>query len=131
MIVNKKINLGEYIITVEYNDDGSGYIKVTLFDELEDEIENIEVSNDEPIETDTKMVSNAVVVEQDNLIEPPINPVEEPQQSEFEYSDNDSVGSENSDINPIQKFEGHDLFKNTRWKHNGVDITEIIKKKTK
>lgn len=55
MIVNKKIDLGEYIITVEYNDDGSGHIKVTLFDELEDEIENIEVSNDEPIETDTKI----------------------------------------------------------------------------
>lgn len=75
------------------------------------------------------MVSKAVAVEQKNLFEPPNNPVEEPKECEFHYSDNDSVGSENSDINPIQKFEGHDLFKNIRWKHNGVDITEIIKKK--
>ena len=74
------------------------------------------------------MVPEAVAVEQTNLIELPI-PVEVPKEPKFEYSSSDSVGSENTDINPIQKFEGHDLFKNISWKHNGVDITDIVKLK--
>jgi hypothetical protein len=46
MKITKQVDLGEYIINVEYHDDGSGYIKVTILDELGDEIEFIEVSNE-------------------------------------------------------------------------------------
>jgi hypothetical protein len=47
MISIKKIDLGEYIVVIKYNNDGSGYIKVSILDELKDEIEHIEISNDE------------------------------------------------------------------------------------
>lgn len=46
MKITKQVDLGEYIINIEYNDDGSGYLKVNIFDELGDEIESIEVSNE-------------------------------------------------------------------------------------
>jgi|688.fasta_scaffold835762_1 hypothetical protein len=46
MKITKQVDLGEYIINIEYNDDGSGYLKVTILDELEEEVENIEIMND-------------------------------------------------------------------------------------
>jgi hypothetical protein len=59
MKITKQVDLGEYIINIEYNDDGSGYLKVTVFDELEEEVENIEIMNDEN--------------EEDNDIDPRLN----------------------------------------------------------
>ena len=47
MKITKQVDLGEYIINIEYNDDGSGYLKVTVLDELEEEVENIEIMNDD------------------------------------------------------------------------------------
>ena len=47
MILTKKIDLGEYTVVIEYDDNGSGYIKVAINDELGDEIENIEITNDD------------------------------------------------------------------------------------
>lgn len=47
MISTKKITVGEYIIVIKYNDDGSGHIKVSILDELQDEIEHIEIMNDD------------------------------------------------------------------------------------
>ena len=34
MISTKKITVGEYIVVIKYNDDGSGHIKVSVLDEL-------------------------------------------------------------------------------------------------
>jgi len=48
MILTKRLELGEYIIIINYADDDSGYIKVSVLDELEEEIENIEIDNDNP-----------------------------------------------------------------------------------
>lgn len=47
MISTKKITVGEYIVVIKYNDDGSGHIKVSVLDELQDEIEHIEIVNDD------------------------------------------------------------------------------------
>lgn len=47
MLVTKQIDLGEYVINIKYNDDGSGYLKVSILDELKEEIDSIEVENDE------------------------------------------------------------------------------------
>jgi len=40
------VDLGEYKIKIEYNDDGSGQLKVTILDELDETIESIEISNE-------------------------------------------------------------------------------------
>lgn len=51
MEIIKKIDLGEYIVLVEYNDtDGTLY--VTVMDELEGVIEAIKVTNDDEVEGD-------------------------------------------------------------------------------
>lgn len=51
MKTTKKIDLGEYIVVIEYNDvDSSLY--VTVLDELEGVIEAIKVTNDEDDETE-------------------------------------------------------------------------------
>lgn len=51
MKTTKKIDLGEYIVVIEYNDvDSSLY--VTILDELEGVIETIKVTNDEDDETE-------------------------------------------------------------------------------
>lgn len=55
MLITKQIDLGEYIIVVEYNDDGSGYLKVTVLDELDEEVDFIEVVNDNEGEIDPKL----------------------------------------------------------------------------
>jgi hypothetical protein len=55
MVITKQVDLGEYIIVIDYNDDGSGYIKVSILDELEEEIDFVEVSNDDPEEIDPKL----------------------------------------------------------------------------
>lgn len=39
------VDLGEYKIVIEYNDDGSGHLIVTVLDELDGPIEGIEISN--------------------------------------------------------------------------------------
>jgi hypothetical protein len=44
MIVRKKVDLGEYIIDIEY-DDVTGAIEVTVLDELEGVIESITITN--------------------------------------------------------------------------------------
>ena len=41
----QRIDLGEYKIDIEYNDNGSGHLIVTILDELEDPIESIEITN--------------------------------------------------------------------------------------
>lgn len=46
MIVRKKVDLGEYIIDIEY-DDITGAIEVTVLDELEGVIESITITNTE------------------------------------------------------------------------------------
>lgn len=46
MEIIKKVDLGEYIIVIKY-EDTSGSLKVTVFDELEEEIESLEITNDE------------------------------------------------------------------------------------
>ena len=46
MKITKEIDLGEYIVVIEYDDNGSGYIKVAINDELGEEIEHIEIVND-------------------------------------------------------------------------------------
>ena len=61
MKITKQVDLGEYIINIEYNDDGSGHLKVTILDELEGEIEFIEIINDEEDE------------EENNEIDPRLN----------------------------------------------------------
>ncbi len=55
MLLTKQLDLGEYIVVIDYNDDGSGYIKVSILDELQDEIEFIEVINDDPQEVDPNL----------------------------------------------------------------------------
>jgi hypothetical protein len=61
MKITKQVDLGEYIINIEYNDDGSGYLKVTVLDELEEEVEHIEIMNDNDED------------EEDNDIDPRLN----------------------------------------------------------
>jgi hypothetical protein len=46
MIVRKKVDLGEYIIDIEY-DDVTGAIEVSVLDELEGVIESITITNTE------------------------------------------------------------------------------------
>jgi hypothetical protein len=46
MIVRKKVDLGEYIIDIEY-DDVTGAIEVSVLDELEGIIESITITNAE------------------------------------------------------------------------------------
>lgn len=47
----KKVDLGEYIIIITY-DDVSGSLSVSVLDELEDEIERIDVVNDDEDDND-------------------------------------------------------------------------------
>lgn len=47
----KKVDLGEYIINITY-DDVSGSLSVSVLDELEDEIERIDVVNDDEDDND-------------------------------------------------------------------------------
>lgn len=46
MIVRKKVDLGEYIIDIEY-DDVTGAIEVSVLDELDGVIESITITNAE------------------------------------------------------------------------------------
>ena len=43
----QRVDLGEYKIDIEYNDNGSGHLIITILDELEDPIEGIEITNKE------------------------------------------------------------------------------------
>lgn len=51
MKTTKKIDLGEYIVVIEYNDADSS-LYVTVLDELEGVIETIKVTNDEDDEAE-------------------------------------------------------------------------------
>jgi nitrate reductase NapAB chaperone NapD len=51
MKTTKKIDLGEYIVVIEYNDTDSS-LYVTVLDELEGVIEAIKVTNDEDNEAE-------------------------------------------------------------------------------
>jgi hypothetical protein len=51
MKTTKKIDLGEYIVVIEYNDTDSS-LYVTVLDELEGVIEAIKVTNDEDDEVE-------------------------------------------------------------------------------
>lgn len=46
MEIIKKVDLGEYIIVIKY-EDTTGSLEVTVLDELEEEIESLEITNDE------------------------------------------------------------------------------------
>jgi hypothetical protein len=50
MKVTRKIDFGEYIVTATYNEN-TGEIKVSVLDELQEEIESITITNDEDDET--------------------------------------------------------------------------------
>ena len=50
------IDLGEYIILIDY--DGDGGLEVSVLDELEDTIEGIYISNDLDIEGDDDNINN-------------------------------------------------------------------------
>jgi len=55
MLLTKQVDLGEYIVVIDYNDDGSGYIKVSVLDELQDEVDFIEVVNDDQQEVNPNL----------------------------------------------------------------------------
>ncbi len=46
MLITKRIDLGEYFVDIEY-DDETGAIEVTVLDELEGVIESITITNSE------------------------------------------------------------------------------------
>ncbi len=46
MLITKRIDLGEYIVHIEYNDE-TGAIEVTVLDELEGVVESITITNAE------------------------------------------------------------------------------------
>ena len=46
MKITKNIDFGEYIVTATY-DENTGEIKVSVLDELQEEIESITITNDE------------------------------------------------------------------------------------
>jgi hypothetical protein len=46
MKITRKIDFGEYIVTATY-DEKTGEIKVSVLDELQEEIESITITNDE------------------------------------------------------------------------------------
>jgi hypothetical protein len=46
MLLTKKLNLGEYLITVAY-DKEVGYLLITVLDEGHEVIDSIEISNDD------------------------------------------------------------------------------------
>jgi hypothetical protein len=50
MKVTRKIDFGEYIVTATYDKD-TGEIKVSVLDELQEEVESITIANDESEET--------------------------------------------------------------------------------
>jgi hypothetical protein len=46
MKLNKKVKMGEYVITLEYND-ANGNLEINVLDELDEVIENIIISNED------------------------------------------------------------------------------------
>jgi hypothetical protein len=54
MIINKKIDLGEYIIHIKH-DEQTGLLEVNILDELGDEIEQIVINNSEDDESETDL----------------------------------------------------------------------------
>jgi hypothetical protein len=44
MKLKKKVKMGEYVITLEYND-ANGNLEINVLDELDEVIENIMISN--------------------------------------------------------------------------------------
>jgi hypothetical protein len=46
MEIIKKVDLGEYIVVINY-EDTTGSLVVTVLDELEEEIESLEITNDD------------------------------------------------------------------------------------
>lgn len=58
MILTKRVDLGEYVVIIEYDDNGSGHIKVSILDELEDEVDFIEIINDEEENNETDPTLN-------------------------------------------------------------------------
>lgn len=46
MIITKKIDFGEYVLLANY-DDETGFLEITIFDELGDIIESVEITNDQ------------------------------------------------------------------------------------
>lgn len=53
MLITKRIDLGEYIVEIEY-DDETGAIEVTVLDELEGVIESITITNAQDEGSDTE-----------------------------------------------------------------------------
>lgn len=56
MLVRKKLDLGEYIVKVLYEDE-TGELKVEVFDELNEIIESIHITNDEDSDDDEELNS--------------------------------------------------------------------------
>jgi hypothetical protein len=56
---NKRVDLGEYIIEIDYDSD-DGSLEVTILDELEGVIETLSISNDdeEDLESDNEVTPN-------------------------------------------------------------------------
>jgi hypothetical protein len=46
MEIIKKVDLGEYIVVINY-EDTTGSLVITVLDELEEEIESLEITNDD------------------------------------------------------------------------------------
>ena len=51
MEITKKIDLGEYVVVIKY-DEATGSLSISVLDELEDEIERIDIENDDDEEDD-------------------------------------------------------------------------------
>jgi len=51
MEIIKKVDLGEYIVVINY-EDTTGSLVITVLDELEDEIESLEITNDDDEENE-------------------------------------------------------------------------------
>ncbi len=56
MITTKKIDLGEYIVIIEYNKK-TGALDISVMDELEGLIESINISNDDEPEHDNSPIN--------------------------------------------------------------------------
>lgn len=54
MKITKKVDLGEYIVIINH-DDVTGSLNVIVLDELEDVIEEINITNDEDPDNDTEI----------------------------------------------------------------------------
>lgn len=72
MKTEKRIDLGEYIIVIEYDND-NGFLDVTVLDELEGVIEYITVTNDDEDEVDEELEKLKAKPEENKEFNPNLN----------------------------------------------------------